>query len=233
VPRPPAARGPSSASGKVSRATLTSQVEAAIRSDIINGVMAPGEHLRAAELVERYGVSPTPLREALQRLATQRLVKWDARLGASVASVSHDELRDIYATRELLEAAALERSIANGTAEWESEVNETWERLKSIARPSRAIASSRATDWVEAHRAFHRAIFDACESAWLLRFIETLAEHSERYRVMSAMTGSRDTIEEHARIWRAAVARDVPAALEAQRSHLAGTVSLIEDRFRD
>jgi len=54
---------------RVTRATLMSQVEDAVRWDIVSGELAPGQRLRAAELIQKYGVSATPLREALQRLA--------------------------------------------------------------------------------------------------------------------------------------------------------------------
>src|SRR5688572_6357929 len=82
--------------GRISRATLTEQLEEALRADILDGVYRPGQRLRASELTDRYGVSATPLREALQRLAAENLVELDPRLGATVSPISEHDLRDIY-----------------------------------------------------------------------------------------------------------------------------------------
>ncbi len=91
---------------RLTRSTLTAQLEDALRVDIIEGVLVPGQRLRAADLSKRYGVSATPFREALQRLAAQRLVDLDPRFGATVADISRAELRDIYQMRDLLEGLA-------------------------------------------------------------------------------------------------------------------------------
>src|ERR671915_1528247 len=103
----------------VTRATLATQLEDALRVDIIEGVLTPGQRLRASDLTQRYGVSATPLREALQRLAAQNLVELGPRLGATVAPISESELRDIYFLRQMLETVALERSIAHGDEAWQ------------------------------------------------------------------------------------------------------------------
>ncbi len=93
--------GASVAVQRVSRATLTTQLEDALRLDIIEGVLAPGQRLRSAELTDRYQVSATPLREALQRLAAQNLVEIDPRFGATVAPISRSDLHDTYWLREV------------------------------------------------------------------------------------------------------------------------------------
>jgi DNA-binding GntR family transcriptional regulator len=76
----------------------------ALRTDIFEGRPRPGQRLRAIERTERYKVSATPLREALQRLAGQDLVEIDSRLGLAIAPVSRTHLRDTYWMREFLEA---------------------------------------------------------------------------------------------------------------------------------
>lgn len=213
---------------RVTRATLTSQVEEALRIDIVEGVLSPGQRLRAAELSARYGVSPTPLREALQRLAAQNLIDWDPRLGATVAEVSATELRDIYAMRELLESLALQRSIENGDKAWEEGMAVAWQRFKSTKKPGRNATRDEAVAWSQAHRSFHESLFAACGSGWLLRFVGMLADHSERYRVLSARSGIRDAQEEHEAILRAAISHDAGAAVRALEIHLANTIEVVE-----
>ena len=141
---------------RVTRATLTSQLEDAIRVEIIEGVLPPGHRLRAQELTQRYGVSATPLREALQRLAAENLVEIDPRLGAAVAEISRSDLRDIYWLRELLEGIALERSIQRADGSWETDVRAAWDRFREtpVSEPG---STEGMLAWSGAHRAFHEA----------------------------------------------------------------------------
>jgi GntR family carbon starvation induced transcriptional regulator len=213
---------------RVTRATLASQLEDAIRLEIIEGVLTPGQRLRANELTQRYGVSATPLREALQRLAAENLVEIDPRLGAAVAEISRTDLRDIYWLRELLEGLALERSIERADAAWEGRVTAAWERFRVQASIEQSGSTRDALAWSEAHRAFHEALFNACDSAWLLRFVGTLYDHSERYRMLSVRSRRRDTLEEHSAIYREAIERDAPDAVMWLRRHLSNTVDNLE-----
>lgn len=220
---------------KVARATLAAQVEEAIRFDILSGALEPGKRLRASELSDRYGVSATPLREALQRLAAQNLVELGPRLGATVSPISVNELEDIYHLREVLETIALERSIKFGDELWVANVNRTFEAFQRITVTvelvtSTGVAPSRADTraWSSAHRAFHDSTYEACGSPWLLRFVATLSDHSERYRMLSWRSGVRQSLAEHPSIREAVIARDTAAALDLLRRHLSSTVELLE-----
>jgi DNA-binding GntR family transcriptional regulator len=83
-------------------------------------------------------------------------------------------------------------------------------------------------EWSQAHRAFHAALSEGCDSIWLLRTISSLRDHSERYRMLSLRTGTRNTLEEHGAIMQAAVDRDKAAAAIAARAHLRATVEVLE-----
>jgi GntR family carbon starvation induced transcriptional regulator len=173
-------------------------------------------------------VSATPLREALQRLAAQNLVEIDPRMGATVVVLSRSDLHDIYWLRELLESRALVRSIARADDAWEARVRRTWEALRHVA----ADADRDGPDpdaWSRCHRAFHEALFSACDSPWLLRFVNTLYDHSERYRLASVRSRTRDTTEEHLGIYDPAIARDGEGAAAALRAHLKSTVALVDE----
>jgi len=213
---------------RVTRATLAAQVEEAIRLDIIAGILEPGQRLRAAALTRHYGVSSTPLREALKRLAAQNLVELGPRLGATVARISKSELHDIYYLRDLLEGEALERSIRFGNEDWEQKVRLAFESLKresgndGTQRPAEILA------WSTAHRVFHDSLFSACDSSWLLRFVAVLSDHSERYRMLSRRRSHRPTMVEHRAIFQAAMARDGATARDALRHHLAMTVDFLD-----
>ncbi len=213
---------------RVTRATLATQLEDAIRVEILEGVLTPGQRLRATDLTERYGVSATPLREALQRLAAQNLVEIDPRLGATVARISQTDLRDIYWLRELLEGLALERSIERADSAWEARVTAAWHEFQSHADTEATDSASDMLAWSTAHRAFHEALFSACDSPWLLRFVDTLYDHSERYRMLSVRSRLRDTLEQHEGIYRPAIERNSAEAVAWLRQHLSSTVAHLE-----
>ena len=211
-----------------------------MRADILDGVLEPGQRLRAIDLTERYGVSATPLREALQRLAVENLVEIDPRYGATVAPISARDLRDIYEQLQLIGCLALERSIARGDDAWAAEVSSRFRLMSdSLRRQELAVDADDdnrrrlASEAGEAHWDFHNALYSACDSPWLLRFVQMLHAHSERYRRLAQHAGGqrRDTIHEHAEIMEAAERRAADDAVVALRDHLRRTVQLLEDAF--
>lgn len=212
---------------RVQRATLTSQTEAAIRADIIGGGLAPGQRLSVTDLSEHYGVSATPLREALQRLAADSLVEIDPRLGATVAPISRTDLRDTYRIREILESLALEDAIDHGNEQWEKDIKAAFQEFEAAVAQSE-LDESGPTAWSRAHRAFHDALLASSESNWLKTLLGVLNDHTERYRMISAQSGVRHPIAEHHSILEAALNRDKAAAVDALRRHLELTVEVIE-----
>lgn len=215
-------------SRRVGRATLTETIEEQLRSDIISGVLHPGSRLSAADLTERYDVSPTPLREALQRLAGERLVDMDPRLGARVAAVSRAHLRDTYRARKLLESVAVRESILHGDAEWENELRRAFGQLEIALAESKPAEPSAVLTWARSHANFHEVLISACASPWILTLLSTVHSHTERYRVLAAVTGARDPHSEHIAIYTAALERDPDRAAAALELHLDRTVELIE-----
>jgi len=227
------------ASGRVNAATLTEQLEEAIRVDILEGVLAPGQRIRANEMTEHYGVSATPLREALQRLAVKKLVEIDPRLGATVAPISEEDLTDIYDMLSLLDGLALERSIKRGDDAWLARMEATFARLSEQIERQESITPStpdevRRTVGLElsaAHSAFHEALYSACDSPWLMHFVDQLRKHAERYRMLTMVqTGGgilRNSRKEHEEIFEAAKRRDGTAAVKALQRHMSKTVEIV------
>lgn len=229
---------------RISRATLTAQLEEALRVDILEGVLRPGQRIRANEMAERYGVSATPLREALQRLAVENLVELDPRLGATVARISEDDLRDVYEMLQLLDGLALERSVERGDEAWIAGIGQSFDVLSQAIAAQEEVTEATpdgvrrrvGLQWSAAHWTFHYALYSACDSTWLLRFVRTLHQHSERYRMLSMQNvigQRRDSRHEHEQIMQAAVARDADAAVAALREHLGMTVELLMKALRE
>ena len=228
--------------GRISRATLTEQLEEALRADILDGVFPPGRRLRASEMSLRYGVSATPLREAFQRLAVENLVELDPRFGATVARISESDLRDIYEMLSIFGCMALERSIGRGDDAWREEVRARFDQMSDSIRDQEENAGlddetrrRLASESADAHWHFHSALYQACGSPWLIRFVATLHGHSERYRRLAMQTPGlrRDSRHEHEAIMVAALARDPVAAVTALREHLGLSVKLLLDKLAE
>lgn len=223
---------------RISRATITEQLEEALRTDIKVGILRPGQRIHANEVAERYGVSATPLREALQRLAGESLIDLDPRLGASVAPMSERDVQDIYDMLDLLDGMALERSIERGDTSWLADIELAWGGMSDAIAQREALGDDPQGDdrrrvsllWTSAHWTFHEALYERCGSPWLMRFVRQLHAHADRYQMLTVydVTGPRrDSRAEHRGIYDAAKARDVDAAVAALKTHLALTVRLL------
>lgn len=200
-----------------------------LRTEILHGDLMPGDRLTAADLQDRFALGLTPIREALMRLSAEGLVDTETHRGARVADVSREALTDLMATRRSIERLCLEASMARGDEAWESEVVAAMHMLSRTPLPSSADDRGAAALWEERHRRFHFALVSACGSDWLLRFWNTLADHSERFRKLrllhhrAAEAKVRDLGAEHRAIMDAVLARDVPKATALMDQHLTNT----------
>ncbi len=102
--------------------TLAQAAYRALRHDIITGLRPPGERLRIAMLTTLYGVGPTPLREALQKLGQDGLVMAEDNRGFAVAGLDPVEFDDLNTARTAIETEATRLSIARGDDAWEARV---------------------------------------------------------------------------------------------------------------
>lgn len=204
-----------------------------LRDEILHGDLMPGERLRAAELQDRYSLGLTPIREALMRLSSESLVEAETNRGARVTATSRAEFDDLMTTRRSIERLCITASIARGDAAWEAEIVAAMHLLSRAQLPASSADRQVAAEWERAHRRFHAALVAACGSDWLLRFWNTLADHSERYRKLrlvvlgGAATADRDINAEHVRIMEAVLARDAALAARLMDEHLAATQDFI------
>ena len=213
--------------------TLADRAFAALREDVLAGRLAPASRLKLAGLQAAYGLGISPLREALMRLAAEGLLIAEGQRGFSVAGVSLEELRDLTATRQRLEAAALRDAIAHGDEEWEAGIVASFHRLSRTPLPADASAAEAAGLWEQRHRAFHHALVAACGSPWTLRLVGQLVDQTERYRRARLLGArpraalARDVDAEHRAILDAALARDPERAGRLLAAHLGRTAELV------
>ena len=206
--------------------TVTLDVLARLRGDIVDGRLAPGAKLRFSDLREAYGVGMGTLREALSRLVPEGLVTLDAGRGFSVAAVSIEDLLDIKSLRVEFERRAIVESVRHGDERWEAQVVTAFHRLSTVARLAPEERLRRHSDWIQRHRDFHSALVSACPSQRVLQFRAILFDQAERYRILSIRHRPRvqDKHEEHEEIKSACLARHADLAGDLIVRHIAGTV---------
>src|SRR5881394_628795 len=101
-------------------ATLSERAAALVEQDILAGHLAPGSRLGIVDLVQRYEIGATPLREGLSRLVSRGLIVGIGQRGFRVADVSREDLLDITLMRTAVEIEAVRLSITHGDDAWEA-----------------------------------------------------------------------------------------------------------------
>lgn len=217
--------------------TLAEKVYDLMRRDIVSGALPAGQPLRLEALRQRYGAGFSPLREALNRLQAERLVVQAPLRGFSVAPISRAEMWDAIETRITIEVEALRRAIAHGDDGWEGRIVGAFHALsRQVARmgPRDRPGGEMHQALEDRHRAFHRALIDACGSPRLLDYAERLHAETERYRLPGlggAGGGARDVPGEHRALMEAALARRGDEAARLLAAHYRRTGAALEGQF--
>ncbi|QFT63800.1 DNA-binding transcriptional regulator, GntR family [Roseivivax halotolerans] len=180
---------------------------------IDTGTYRPGDRLVESDLAERFGVSRTPIREALQRLETQSLLTRDGR-SLIVASLDHNQMAELYAVRTELEGLAARLAARHATEE-EIEV------LADMIEEDRA----RLTDpsaLARANRRFHKQIHLASHNRFLVQQLDLVHRSMALMATTSLAAEGRGerALGEHQAIVDAIGRRDEEAAYQALRDHI-------------
>jgi DNA-binding GntR family transcriptional regulator len=205
--------------------TIADALDAQLRASILRGDIAPGTKLKLDALRERFGVSLSPLREALSRLAAEGLVLAESQRGFRLPEASGERLAEVITLRCHLEPFALAESIRRGDDEWEERLVGVFHRLSKLERAEPRGAKTRVEHWEKAHREFHEALIAACGMPILLQFCGVLNDLSDRYRRLFLAKNplDRDVHGEHQAILDAALARKGERAAALLRRHVERT----------
>lgn len=205
----------------VRRASVREQVLHALRAALVSGELAPGEVYSAPALGQRLGVSATPVREAMQRLALEGAVEVVPNRGFRIAERGARELAELAEVRALIEVPVVLRLAR-------SEPAERWAELRPLAeRTVLAASSGCAAAYAEADRAFHRALLALAGNSELVRISEDLHRRSQWPQGADA-TGARGRAElladaaEHGALLDALAARDLDVVRRLVGEHFAG-----------
>lgn len=210
----------------VTGASLTSEAHRRLRSDIIEGRIRPNVHLVAADLAERLKISRTPVREALQILASEGLVS-AAKRGYVVREHTQDEIRQIYEVRAALEDMAARLASQRAT-------NEEIDAIERIGAHSRSAVSDDRSIIVNLNRAFHDAIQAAAGNERLADINTRNSEHFFNYRIAELYSDEEAAaaVEGHAEILSAIRDRDPDRAGAAAREHVMESLRMTVSKMR-
>jgi DNA-binding GntR family transcriptional regulator len=206
--------------------TLANEVFEKLRADILSNSLPPGMKLRFDDLREAYKVGLSPLREALSRLAENRLVVATGQRGFRVPSVSARDILDIAMVRKQVEGLALRLSIQNGDDAWEARVVAARHKVTLLEKAGKNVAED---IWESRHREFHYTLVSACQSECLLHLHGLLCDQFDRYRRLSAQSrlpnSPRSLI--HQQILEAALKRNADLAVRLLGEHIDKAAQLI------
>lgn len=201
---------------RIPRVTLASVVGERVRSDIIDGTLQPGSQLNEVELASSFGVSRGPVREALQRLIQEGLLRSEPHRGVFVPMMSEQDVDDIYLARDALETAAVRRITGTGRSAT---------AYKSLDRVVKAMQKAAGTqDWqavASRDLEFHTELVSAARSPRLERMFRTVI--SETRLCLGVLTGAYDApddlVEEHRQITDLIRDNDTEAAVAVLKQH--------------
>ncbi|MCP4817602.1 MAG: GntR family transcriptional regulator [Shimia sp.] len=177
------------------------------------GVYKPGDRLVESDLAERFGVSRTPIREALQRLETQSLLARDGR-SLIVNSLDHNQMAELYVVRTELEGLAARLAARHATVEEVKVLQDMVDSDRKLVNDPSALARS--------NRRFHKQIHLASHNRYLVQQLDLVHRSMALMATTSIAAEGRgeDTLVEHQAIVDAIAARNEDGAYEALRTHI-------------
>ena len=201
---------------RIAPIALYQEVAERLRQRIFAHELPPGTWVDEQALAEQYGISRTPLREALKVLASEGLVTLKPRRGCYVTEISERDLDEVFSIMSMLEGECARLSATKAT-------EGDFVRLRGIhADLEKAAEKGNIDRFFEANQAFHRSIQEFADNRWLLQVIEDLRKVIKLSRHHSLYSEGRleQALAEHRALLDALIARDASAAEALMRAHI-------------
>lgn len=208
--------------------TLADRVFARLQDDIVMGVFAPGTKLGETELAARYGVSRGPLREAIRRLESRKLLERTPHAGSRVAALTAADLVEIYRVREALEGMAARLAAENMS---DAEVAGLAALLAEHEQQP-GLQDDTSYYQREGDLDFHYRVIQGSHNATLIDLLIGEMYHRVRmyrYQVATIANRPRKALGEHRRILEAIESRDGEMAEMLMRRHISRARQTLED----
>ena len=198
-----------------------------LRSEILSCALRPGTQLQEKDLAEKYGVSKSPVRDALLRLQEQHLIEVLPRKGYRVTPISMNEIGEMYEMRSLLECSCVRRLIEHADDA----------ALATLDAAAAAPAESGVAAWIQYNRDFHLALAKGCGNSRLARATIEIIEQFDRLITMNMNNVLREAgnlqqfVDEHTAIVTAIKRRDKRATVALTREHVEKSQELLLEQI--
>jgi DNA-binding GntR family transcriptional regulator len=201
---------------RIAPTALYQEVAERLRQRIFAHELTPGDWIDEQKLAEQYGISRTPLREALKVLAAEGLVDLKPRRGCYVTEISRQDIDDIFPLMAMLEGRCAFIAVQLAKPADIRDLKAIHEKLELAAKESRIDA------FFEANQEFHRRIQELTNNRWLLSVIQDLRKVLKLSRLHSLSLEGRlqQSLEEHRVIMAAFEAGDAEKAEKSMHDHL-------------
>ena len=224
-----ATKGPRASSTNIEAPmSKTAYVLARLRQDLADGTIQPGQQLRQVEIAATYGVSPTPVREALRLLEADGAIQYSPHRGATVTELTFDELSDLYLLRRTVEALLSGLAARRADASHTARIRAMHEQLAIKAAKA---SESSAAALSKANRDFHLAILRLGSPLITQHVVEPLWHGFLPPSRSQWRSADRNAlfVSEHEAIVVALEAGDEEAARSSMDAHLASAMRLREE----
>lgn len=195
-------------------ASLADQAYEGLLAAIAAGGLKPGERVRETALAEQLGISRTPIREALQRLARDGLVQLDARNGARVAELSLRAIQELYDLREILEGSTARLAALSASAN-------DLQRLNAVLAQEAAHLDD-PTALAKLNKLYHRTLCEAANNRYLTSAVATFSTTLLLLgpTTLAAQSRAEEAHAEHRAVVEAVAAGDAERAEALMRGHI-------------
>ncbi len=202
---------------------LYQEVAERLRQRIFAHELPPGSWIDEQRLAEEYGISRTPLREALKVLASEGLVTLKPRRGCYVTEISVDDLNDIFPLLALLEGRAIAEAMQRAQPDDIDELQSLHDKLERAAR------DGKIQRFFDTNQAFHQKLQELAGNRWMLNLIQYLRKVMKLSRAISLTHEGRlqQSLDEHRAIMAAILGGKAGDAELAMRDHLLSCMQVL------
>jgi len=193
------------------------EVAELLRQRIFNRELEPGSWIDELKIAEAYGISRTPLREALKVLAAEGLVTMKVRRGAYVTDVSERDLTDVYHLLSLLEADAASVVAATASDAQIKDLQTLHDELETAAQPGQQDREL----FFQINERFHMRLLEIANNRWRDQMVADLRKVMKLNRHNSLLKSGRlsESLSEHRALMAAISARDATLAMLRMQEH--------------
>ncbi len=201
---------------KTNNQPLSNNLFSELQSDILTGKMKSGEKLTEQHICNKYGVSRTPVREALRQLETEGLIENIPNRGAFVVGLADQDIIDLFELRTVYEIQAVRWGIERITEHELEQLEETFEFMEFYTM------KDDFEKMLNINTSFHELIYASSHNRMLERVLESYQLYLKHIRKPPEDTTYylQHVLEEHRAIFEAFKARDVEAGIKAMNSHM-------------